>query len=474
MLSEDKYFQELNEAELWQRYCGFLDLSINEFMDIQKELLMDQIELVANSVLGKKIMGDRAPTSVEEFRDTVPLTTYDDYQPYLDERQEDAFAEKPEVWCRSAGRGGQPKWIPYTPDFLEKIAIRGLGSYILACASKGGEVNIGLGFRLIGAFPPPPYGSGTWFKLMQQRLSYRMFPPLEEAERASFQQRMQEGLITALEEGVDMASALGSVLVRIGEGFGEQTRSMKFTPRMLRPKTLFRYLRARLRSKREGRTILPKDLWRLKGILTGGVDTGIYKDDIFHYWGVKPYEFYVSTEAMMAAIQGWNKKAMTFIPDLVFLEFIPEERLKTRDDKDGQLSTVLLDEVEEGKSYELVITHLYGMPLLRYRTRDIFKVAGLRDEETGVNLPQFVFKHRLGDTIDLGALVELDEKGIWQAIRNTGIKYTEWSACKEWEGSQGYLHLYLELKEEREATEIASKIDEQLKAIDQDYRDIDY
>ena len=85
MLSEDKYFRDLTEAKLWQRYCGFLDLSIDEFMDIQEELLMDQIDRVADSVLGKKIMGKRKPKSVEEFRRMVPLTTYDDYEPYLSE-----------------------------------------------------------------------------------------------------------------------------------------------------------------------------------------------------------------------------------------------------------------------------------------------------------------------------------------------------------------------------------------------------
>ena len=201
------------------------------------------------------------------------------------------LAEKPEVWVRSAGRGGQPKWTPYTLEFFEKAHRNGLGSFILACATKEGQVNIGPGLRILGAVPPPPYPSGTWFKFMQQRLTHRVFPPLEETERLEFRQRMQDGLFMALKDGVDIAAALGSILVRIGEGFSGEARSMKFSARMLHPGILFRVLRARLRSKQEGRVILPKDLWHLKGIVTGGVDTGIYSDDIFHYWGVRPYEF---------------------------------------------------------------------------------------------------------------------------------------------------------------------------------------
>jgi len=106
MLSEDRYFKTLTQDALWQRYCGFLDLSMREFMDVQKELLMDEIDRVAGSTLGKKIMGNRKPKTVKEFCQMVPLTTYEDYEPYLSERREDSLAEKPAMWCHSAGRGG--------------------------------------------------------------------------------------------------------------------------------------------------------------------------------------------------------------------------------------------------------------------------------------------------------------------------------------------------------------------------------
>ena len=470
MLTEDKYFQTLTQDQVWQRYCGFLKLSMDEFMDIQNDLLMDEIERVADSILGKKIMGNRKPGSVEEFRRMVPLTTYDDYQPYLGEQQEDALAQKPDLWCRTSGRGGYPKWIPYTAEYFEKVIRKWLGSFILASSRKESQVNIGPGLRLLAVLPPPPYPSGSTLAAMPQYFSFQAIPPLEGATKADFQERMRKGLEMALRDGVDIASALGSILVRIGEGFSGQTRSMGFASYMLHPRVIYRVLRGKLRSRREKRTMLPKDLWPVKGIVTGGVDTAIYKDAISHYWGIEPYEFYVATEIGIAAMQGWNKKAMTFCPDNVFLEFIPEQkRLKSKDEEGHQPSTVLFNELEEGKLYEVVITQFYGMPLLRYRMDDLFKVVALRDDETGVNLPQLVFQHRVGDTIDLAGLVELDEKTIWRAIANTGIKYTEWSACKEYEQDQSLLRLYLELREEREAAEIENMIDEQLKTIDLDY-----
>ena len=263
-------------------------------------------------------------------------------------------------------------------------------------------------------------------------------------------------------------------MVKMGEELGGQARGMKFSPSMLHPKIVLRLLRAWLRSKRERRPILPKDLWPAKAILTGGVDTAIYKDDITHYWGSNSYEFYVCAEIFFIALQGWNKKGLTFLPDMAFREFIPyEEQREQQDDQDYQPSTVLLNEVEEGKLYEVVITQFYGMPLLRYRLKDLIKIIALRDDEAGVNLPQMVFQRRVGEVIKLAGLAQLDEKTIWQAIANTGIKYTDWSACKEYDQNQGFLRLYIELKEEKDAAEIETMIDEHLKMVDTDYRDID-
>ena len=299
-------------------------------------------------------------------------------------------------------------------------------------------------------------------------------PPLELAKNMEFRERMQRGFQMALRDGVDILGAISSVLVRMGEGFAEQTRKAKFSSSMLHPKVIFRFLRAWLRSKRERRAILPKDLWSPKGIVACGMDTGIYKQDIARYWGSEPFDFYVSAETLYIAMQAWNKKAMTFIPDVAFLEFIPyDEHLKLTDNKDYKPRTVLLNELEEGELYELIITQFHGLPLLRYRVNDLIKVVSLNDEETGVSLPQIIIQRKVGETINLAGLAELDEKTIWQAIANTGIRYTDWSACKDYDQNQAFLHLYIELREEREPAEVASMIDEQLKIVDTDYKDID-
>jgi hypothetical protein len=106
--------------------------------------------------------------------------------------------------------------------------------------------------------------------------------------------------------------------------------------------------------------------------------------------------------------------------------------------------------------------------------KDVVRVISLTDEETGVNLPHFEFQCRIGETINLGGLCDLDEKTIWQAITNTGIKYVEWSATKEYEQNQTFLRIYIEPKESLEAEKFMVLIDQQLKQVDTDYKDLEY
>ena len=46
MITEYELFKTGDQERIWQKYCGFLDLSLPEFMEMQEQLLMDHIELV--------------------------------------------------------------------------------------------------------------------------------------------------------------------------------------------------------------------------------------------------------------------------------------------------------------------------------------------------------------------------------------------------------------------------------------------
>ena len=473
MIAKDELFKTVDQGRVWQKYCGFLDLSLTEFMEIQEQLLMEQIELVYDSPLAKKFM-PRKPKDVSEFRELVPLTTFDDYAAYLSEKNEDVLAVKPYLWTRTSGRGGTLKWIPYTERAIQRLSIFSTALSILACTNRKGEVNIGNGLRVLHNLPPPPYMTGFLAHLATNNLDIRYIPSLEKSESMDFEMRTQAGFQIALRTGVDFLSSLTSVLLKIGERFTETSGQLKFNRRMLHPQIMWRLITAWLRSKREGRTLLPKDLWPLKGLLCYGTDTAIYREQLIHYWGKEPLETYAATEAGIIAASAWNKKNMTFVPFCCFLELAPEEEwLKSWRNKDYQPSTVLLDEVEVGQRYEVIFTSFYGMPLLRYRLGDLITVVALEDKEAGIKLPQMVFESRADDLIDIAGFPRLDEKTVWQAIANTGIKYEDWSARKEYEQNEPIIHLYIELKEEIKAAKVERLIHRKLVNIHPDYRDLE-
>ena len=163
--------------------------------------------------------------------------------------------------------------------------------------------------------------------------------------------------------------------------------------------------------------MLPQDLWPAKAVVAGGTDTAIYRDKITYYWGKIPYELYLATDVGIIAVQSWTKKAMTFLPFFSFFEFLPEQELiKSQEDNNYQPSTVLLDEVKEGECYEIVASNFYGLPFLRYRSGDLIQIVALKDEETGIQIPQMVFKSRVNDIIDIASFTRLDEKTIETAL----------------------------------------------------------
>jgi hypothetical protein len=473
-MAKDELFLERDYKAIWQKYCGFLDLSLEEFMEVQKDLLLEEIELVADTPLGKKIMNNEKPSSIDEFRTIVPLTTYEDYAEYLLEKRDDALAEKTYRWVHTSGRSGSFKWAPYTERAFNKAVDMLVAGIILACANKRGQVNLSGKERCVHNVPPRPYFSPELLFSLCERFNFRVVPPPEEAEKMEFHERTAKAFKMSLRTGVDMIGSLSSILVKIGEGFSEGLQGMKISPFMLHPFVLFRLTRALLRSKIHKRPLLPKDLWPVKALICCGTDATVYKDLVVHYWGREPYQFYAGTEFSFSALQSWTKKTLTFTPYCHFIELIPEaEWLKWRDNREYKPATVLLDEVKPGERYEVVATTFYGMPFLRYRVGDLIKIVSLTDEESGINLPQMVFESRADDIIDIAGFARLDEKMVWQAINSTGIRYEDWCIRKEYSEGEPIMHLYIELKDGVSADSVQSLVHESLKAIDPNYSDLD-
>jgi len=474
MLPEDLYFKTLSNEELWQRYCGFLDLSPGQFLDIQRSLLEEHLALVAKSPLGRRILGNDPPRTLEEFRASVPLTVYDDYEPELSERDEGSLAAAPALWCHSSGRGGRFKWVPHSEALMDKTARNCIGLFNLSATSRRGDLTVGPGMRMLTTLPPAPYTSGTIFAYLRRRFTFQPVPPPEAVEGLPFARQVASGFEMALKDGFDVAGAVASILVRMGQqmsGQASRGQGRRLPPGALRPKVMLRLLKGYLKSRAEGRPVYPKDLWSPKGIMAGGVDTRIYLKEIETYWGVTPFDVYAATETMFLGMQSWARRHMSFLPDSVFLEFLPLPG--PRSPEATAAEPVLLDQLEPGVLYEVVITQLHGMPLLRYRLGDVIRVAAPADDEAGIHLPQFEVRRKIDEVINLGGLCALDERTLWSAIAATGLPYTDWTAYKEYDNNEAFLRLVVELKESSSPEEVSARVHEQLKSVDTDYEDVE-
>jgi len=344
---------------------------------------------------------------------------------------------------------------------------------LLSSANGKGDINLSMKDRLLLATAPPPYLSGQMTYALRDALGVRFLPNLEEGDQMDFVERIAKGMHMALSEGLDYFYGLSSILVRIGEQFEESTSSSKPSTNMLKLGSIWRLLKAAAIAKFQHRKILPRDIWNIKGIMTGGSDSSVYSKKIEYYWGKKPLEAYGSTEGSTMASQAWNYKGMYFLPDNAFIEFIPyAEHLKNVKNPDYKPPTVLYDELTPG-IYELVFTNFHGGVFTRYRIGDLFEVTEIGDAETGIKLPQVQFYSSANQVLDLAGLVRITEKDIWHALERAEIKYTEWTARKEFIGTDPVLHLYIEPKSSTEIdiTKTQTIISQQLDEANPEYKD---
>ena len=461
--------------EIWTTYLGFLDLNLDEFMEIQERLLLEQLNLLSKSKLGSRLLGPNSIASIDEFRRVVPLTTYDDYADILLNKKLDELPSEPMYWVQTTWKGGKNdiKLAPYSKSMVEEHTKALLSSIMLSTSSKRGKFSLRNNDKFLFGMAPLPYLTGFAPYILKNEVDFQYFPSTEQAEKLDFIERNKVGFNLAIKKGADLFFGLSSVLVKIGEGFSEGLNKSKSFVFPSNPKQAFRLVRAAYKKKILKQKLMPKDLFEFKGIVCAGTDSDTYKEKIEELFGIKPLEIYGGTEVAAVATETWSRNGMTFFPDVNFLEFISEDELsKEKKDANYRPQTILLNEIEAGKFYELVTTKLRGGAFVRYRVGDMIKCVALENKEDKITLPQIKFLDRVQNIIDLSGFTRITPQIIGDSIKLSNLGIKSFTACKELGKNRTFINLYIEDVEGVPKDLVKEKINTQMKSLDNDYNDV--
>lgn len=450
-----------SSQEIWQEYCGFLDLSLKDYMHIQYRLLDEQIALLSKCGLGQRFLKGQLPKNADEFRQMVSITTYEDYADILLMKQNDKLPAPPVVWLKTTWESGDKpeKWAPYCESMLDTYKKNILSAMILSTSTKKGDFNVRSGFKVLYGLAPMPYATGLFPDLIDSEIKMNFLPPLKEARSMSFGQQSKVGFKMGMSQGMDMFFGMSSVIHRISQNFslpsggGFSLKSL-FS---LSPVMLYRLLRAKYISKRDNRPIRPADLFRLQGFVCAGADTELFKNDLEKAWGRRPLEVNGGTEPSCVGTETWSKDGLVFFPDNAFYEFIPEsEMLKSLDDPSYQPNTYLMDELSANENYELVVTVFKGGSFVRYRPGDVYRCVRLTNPQDGIDFPQFQYVDRVPTVIDIAGFTRITENSIRRVIKMSGIDISDWFALKKYDpNSRPYMQMYVELSPEACSSELS-------------------
>ncbi|CAM4708394.1 unnamed protein product [Leuciscus chuanchicus] len=126
--------------------------------------------------------------------------------------------------------------------------------------------------------------------------------------------------------------------------------------------------------------------------------------------------FYAATEGLIG-VNLWplqESRQYLLCPRSMFCEFIPEEDLDLEQPK-----TLLIEQLQEGNNYELLVTNASG--LFRYRIGDVVKVVGFHNQ-----CPKVEFQYRRGQMLSLRG-EKVSESLFLRALKRT---VTQWPGSR--------------------------------------------
>ena len=429
-----------------------LDESSTNAVAVNRELLSTLLSDNSGTEYGRRYRFSEIKDA-DDYRKMVPLTTYEDYETYIDRMTENGeknlLTAYPVVYYAStSGTSGSPKKIPVTDrglDVFRKYA----SSVMLAVISefyqntKYQDSPAGLRMMMV-SFSRNPLPSGVDFGSISAACmtekSIELLPYIASTPREVMFCRDNADLKylharygLAQKDIVYLTGAYIPALLDMANYIREHwemlvtdIREGKIDRTIQMPDTLRETLEASLKPDPERadaleiefkkgigdnilRRIWPK-LSAVSAIWAGNFHSYTRKiQDAFTGRAIPFYTMsYASSEGIFGVARHPFDQCYCMIPGSCFFEFIPMDG-KAADTEDPNPKTLLIDELEDGKEYELVITNQSGF--YRYRMGDVIKVIGFYNET-----PMIAFKYRKKNIVSIAG-EKFTEDHLLSAVR---------------------------------------------------------
>ena len=386
-------------------------------VDVQQELIGKLISTARNTEWGKKY-GYESISTVNDFRNRVPLSKYEDIEPIITRlrngEQYLLWPEEAKWFAKSSGTtAGKSKFIPMSQSSIEE------------CHYKAGKDLISIYFNLypdsklfegkslvmggssqIQEVSNTSYYEGDLSAILMQNLPYwaefMRTPSLSIALMDEWESKLALMVESTMNHDVTSISGVPSwILVLL-----KMILQKKGTDNLM-------------------------DVWpNLEVFFHGGVSFNPYRQqfhDIIKNDKMVYLETYNASEGFFGIQDRRNSYDMLLMLDYgIYYEFIPFENIN-----DDQPKTVLLEEVETGKNYAMVITTNSGLwryvigDTVTFTSKDPFRIKITGRTKLYINV--------VGEEV----IIDNAEKAFAMACERTGAIITEFTGAPKFKNHHG-------------------------------------
>ena len=439
-----------------------------------RNFLLKQLKCSKDTEYGRKY-GFGSIHSIRDFQKKVPLSDYDDYKPYVDRMVETGeqgllTGNKVDYFAKTSGTIKVMKMIPI---------VKSSYTHYLRCAAlitselhdelkkkyKGIQYGRGMNIIECGTEVTPGgirtgYISGYAIKSSLMFLPFITCLPREafgcgddvDMKYVKARYALQDGDMTYMMSV--FLSALTDLMAYIIDNKDMLIRDIRtgtIDSSVAMPKSMRKKLERRLSPdpKRaaeisaafaagDSAGIIPR-LWKRMTLIIG-IGTGEFApfgEKMKYYAGDDirfSYAMYAASEALLATTIKPENKDYMLLPDSGFYEFIPED-----DDGSGK-RPLLMNRLEVGKNYEVIVTNEAG--LYRYRLKDVIKITGFIGKA-----PTLRFAYRKEQVINLAGLhmtMEHAAESIRLLEKKIGVQISDYSLYADNDHAPGRIMLFIE------------------------------